>query len=266
MKRFHYTMPICLSLMLANVSCDPAPQPPQPAQPQAPAQPNSATPPAHGAAATEQPEPEYPPGATASLTRNFYVVFDGSGSMNEAPCEVAGADESKVKSFDTRLSGAKWAVEELMKSVPEDVNLGLWVFDASGSREVVPLGANNRAQFLDEIRNVSGGGGTPLPESMVNGAKVLAAQRDRQLGYGDFRLVVVTDGDAKGIEKAGKMALNLKIPIYSVGFCIDGQHDLMKCSVSYQAANSPSELAAGLKEALAEASDFNASDFQALKP
>src|SRR3989338_2496930 len=62
-------------------------------------------------------------GADVSLNRNMYVIFDGSGSMNDN----CGGDR-----FDRKIDGAKWAVEEFLKTVPQNVNLGLYVFDDHG--------------------------------------------------------------------------------------------------------------------------------------
>src|SRR5215510_14255270 len=75
-------------------------------------------------------------GGEASLARNFYFIFDGSGSMAEPLNNKCTGD----KQFSNRLAGAKWAVKQFMPQVPDDVNLGLWIFDAQGNQERVPLG------------------------------------------------------------------------------------------------------------------------------
>src|SRR4030095_10460408 len=62
-------------------------------------------------------------GGEASLARNFYFIFDGSGSMAESLNTKCTGD----KKFSNRLAGAKWAVEQFMPQVPDDVNLGLWI-------------------------------------------------------------------------------------------------------------------------------------------
>ena len=85
----------------------------------------------------EIPLDEESEGAEASLARNFYFIFDGSGSMKSAPGGACGGDQS----FGSKLEGAQWAVEEFLAKVPEDVNIGLYVFDRDGRQEVVPLGS-----------------------------------------------------------------------------------------------------------------------------
>src|SRR5579872_569123 len=70
----------------------------------------------------------------ASLTRNFYFVFDGSGSMGEN----CGGDRV------SKIVGAKKALKQFMRIVPTNCDLGLFVFDVHGIREVVPLAPDNR--------------------------------------------------------------------------------------------------------------------------
>lgn len=203
-----------------------------------------------------------PPGAAvgeASLTRNFYFILDGSGSMGGALDKHCSGD----KRFKTRLEGAKWAVEQFMPHVPAGVNLGLWVFDAAGNNERVPLGPDNRAAFLSASLNTVPGGNTPLTEAMEQGMKRLVRQRELQLGYGEFRLVVVTDGQATGrpILQAVTLAREQRLPIYTIGLCIGEAHELRKYAVSYRAADSAEALKRGLEETLAETNAFDAQTF-----
>lgn len=50
------------------------------------------------------------PAGEAALTRNFYFIFDGSGSMSESLTRQCRGD----KRFGSRLEGAKWAVEQFL--------------------------------------------------------------------------------------------------------------------------------------------------------
>jgi Ca-activated chloride channel family protein len=191
----------------------------------------------------------------ASLTRNFYFIFDGSGSMSESLTKQCKGD----KRFASRLDGAKWAVEQFLPLVPPDVNLGLWVFDTNGNSERVSLGPNSRAQFLVAVQRIRAGGRTPLTESIEQGVNQLVQQRDKQLGYGEFRLIVVTDGEATGrpLPQAVAYARERRIPIYTIGLCLSAEHELRKSSVSYRAADSIKALQHGLEETLAETNMFD---------
>ncbi|HSF32540.1 MAG TPA: vWA domain-containing protein [Candidatus Tectomicrobia bacterium] len=203
---------------------------------------------------TEVPRQATPVGE-ASLTRNFYVIFDGSGSMSESLTKQCKGD----KRFRSRLEGAKWAVERFLPLVPRDVNLGLWVFDSNGNSERVSLGPDNRAQFLGAVQKTRAGGRTPLTESIERGVKQLVQQRDKQLGYGEFRLIVVTDGQATGrpLPQAVAYARERRIPIYTIGLCLSAEHELRRYSVSYRAADSIEALKHGLEETLAETHAFD---------
>ncbi len=199
-------------------------------------------------------------GAEVSLARNFYFIFDGSGSMDSEPGGACRGDQS----FGTKLDGAQWAVKEFLTKVPADVHLGLYVFDRDVREEVVPLGAGNREAFLTQINRIRAGGGTPLAAGITYATERLVEQYQRQLGYGDYRLVVVTDGRADKIPDAARYAAHYGMPIYAIGLCIDEDHPLRRYAVSYRAADSFADLAAGLQETLAELQSFDVTTFEAL--
>ncbi len=199
-----------------------------------------------------------------SLARNFYFIFDGSGSMRDPLSSDCGGDQT----FGRKLEGAKWAVAEFLKKVPEEVNLGLYVFDENhrsrSEREVVPLGTNTMAAFLQAINAIEAGGGTPLAEAIRFGAEVLARQREQQLGYGEFRLIVVTDGLADDLPQAAEFATENAIPIYAIGLCIQEDHPLRQYAVSYRAADNFQDLAKALEATVAETEFYDAKTFEAL--
>jgi hypothetical protein len=194
----------------------------------------------------------------ASLARNFYFIFDGSGSMGEKPDRKCRGDQR----FPSKLAGAQWAVSEFLSKVPEEIHLGLYVFDDNGRREVVPVGKGNRQAFLAAIQGVQDGGGTPLAEAIALGTEKLVEQYKRQLGYGEYRLVVVTDGRADDIPEAADLAARYGFPIYAIGLCIEEDHPLRRAAVSYRAADNFGDLARGLEETLAELPSFDATEFE----
>jgi Ca-activated chloride channel homolog len=193
-------------------------------------------------------------GGAVSTTRNFYFVFDGSGSMSKKP-----ENDSK---FKTKIEGAKWAVREFAKHLPADANIGLYVFDSSGSREVVSLRSEGKAAFLQAIDRVRAGGGTPLQMSIHTGVDALVAQYKKQLGYGEYRLVIVTDGLADHLNEAASYATQYGIPMYTIGLDVGENHPLRQLSVSYRAADTMEDLRDALKDTLAESEVFDASSFE----
>jgi len=194
----------------------------------------------------------------AVLTRNFYFIIDGSGSMNERTTRNCGGDQN----FSSKIQGAKWAIKQFLKQIPDDVNIGMFVFDENGARETVPLGINNREQFLSSINRIVASGETPLYKSIKVGTNKLIKEYQKQLGYGEFRLVVVTDGIADNIPEAAIYAAKYGIPIYTIGLCVGKNHPLRYFSVNYKAADNFAELSQGLKDTLAELPVFDVNDFQ----
>jgi hypothetical protein len=195
----------------------------------------------------------------ASLARNFYFIVDGSGSMSDSLTKQCRGD----KRFSSRLEGAKWAVEQFLPLVPADVNLGLWVFDTNGNSERVPLSLDSRGPFLIAVKKIRAGGKTPLTEAIEQGVNRLVQQREKQLGYGEFRLIVVTDGEATGrpLPRAVAYARERRVPIYTIGLCLSADHELRRFSVSYRPADSIEALKLGLEETLAETVMFDPQTF-----
>lgn len=186
------------------------------------------------------------------LSKNYMIVFDASGSM----------DGNKVIE-------AKNAVQAFSKEVPKDANLGLVVFDNSGINLVVPLGSNNRPNFFQKVSQISAGGGTPLSSAITTAFKEVEKQASRQLGYGDYNIVVVTDGDANVGEDPGQIVdfiiNNTPVLIHTIGFQIGQGHSLNQPGrVIYKTAQNAKELITGLQAVLAESQDFDVKGFQKL--
>lgn len=208
----------------------------------------------------KQTEIHIPEGASgeAELTRNFYFILDGSGSMGEEPGRHCGGDQQ----FSDKMAGARWAIKTFLEKVPDSVNIGLMVFDDHGSREVLPLGRDNRESFVQAVESMRTGGGTPLATAIESATDKLVSQYQTQLGYGEFRLVVVTDGIADHISRAAYYAARHGMPIYTIGLCVKPNHPLRTFSVSYRAADNFSDLAKGLEDTLAELPNYDQTTFQ----
>lgn len=192
------------------------------------------------------------------LAKNYYLVFDASGSMEEGSCE----------SNEPKLPIAKQAVAAFSSSIPADANVGLLVFGQGGIQELLPLSTSSRDALVEMLDRVSASGGTPLKTSISHAARALTDQGRRQLGYGEYHLVVITDGthmpeseDPRGVVE--NILTRTPIIIHTLGFCIGDRHSLNQPGrIQYKSANNRQDLEAGLSEVLAESPDFNLQQFE----
>lgn len=194
----------------------------------------------------------------SNLTRsNFMVVYDGSGSMNYDSCN---------SSSPNRHADGVIALKEFVKAVPDDANLGLFVFDGKGRDVRVPLAVGNRADFLNEVDSISIGQGTPLRSAIKTAYFELKTRAYRQLGYGRYSLVIVTDGEANSGEDPTRVVNDIidetPVEVHTVGLCFSGRHSLNQPGRTfYTDAQNPAQLIEGLKSVLAETSVDDAAEF-----
>lgn len=187
---------------------------------------------------------------------NYYLVLDGSGSMTNSRCSGG----------KSKMDAAKSAVSTFVQQIPQDSNIGLLAFDYHGTSERVALGSNNRPQMLAAVKDVYANGGTPLRSAISRGYASLEAQAKKQLGYGEYHLVVITDGEANSSQNPSKIVDKIladsPVLIHTIGFCIEGGHSLNQAGrIDYKQANDPESLRKGLQEVLAEAPSFQQDQF-----
>jgi len=195
------------------------------------------------------------------LAANFYVVFDGSGSMNSNSCGGGFA----------KIDAAKKAMAAFVQAMPADANVGLVVFDSSGTKERASLDQKNRDQVQQEVVQVIAGGGTPLSTAIDIAYDRLTAKARDQLAYGDYHLVVITDGQASsGYDPSPVLEKILKespVIVQTIGFCIDDDHALnQQGRTIYKTAQDFESLKQGLESVLAEAPDFAVAEFADTRP
>ena len=203
---------------------------------------------------------------------NIVIILDGSGSMG---------DPMKSSPKFTKMDVAKKALKKVSQQIPDGTKIGLLVFDNHSSEGKsqwnYPLGALNRANLAEAIDKVVSGGGTPLGEHIKIGADRLLEERKKQYGYGTYRLLIVTDGeatDAKVMENYVPEVIARGITMDVIGVDMAALHTLSKRAHSYRKADDPASLAKALSEVVAEVSG-NASSkamvdgneaFETLKP
>ena len=194
--------------------------------------------------------------AAKLLTKNYYLVLDGSGSMSESTC-AAGSRKINI---------AKVAVAQFISQIPVDANVGLLIFDINGVGQREPLGLDRQA-ILHDVATMEAGGSTPLRSAINVAYRALTAQAQAQLGYGEYHLVVITDGEADGDEDPGLVVHdildNTPIVLHTIGFCIKSGHSLnIPGMTDYRSANNPEELRQGLSDVLAESTQYTVDTFK----
>jgi hypothetical protein len=173
------------------------------------------------------------------------IVLDGSGSMG------------KTMDGTVKMDAAKNAIAEVLRSVPPGTSVGLLVFSDAvrGDGWVHPLGPRDDARLLAALRPIRPAGGTPLGEYLKRGADRLLEERERQMGYGTYRLLVVTDGEATDgnlTELYAPAILARGIRVDTIGVDMKSDHTLATRSSAYRRANDLGSLRQAVAEALGE--------------
>jgi hypothetical protein len=181
------------------------------------------------------------------VTDNVVVVVDASGSMG-AP--MGGS---------TRMSVAKDALKQVLKQIPDTTHVGILVFPQGNW--VYPLGPRKESMLAGAIDSIQSGGGTPLGDYMKRGADALLEARKKQFGYGTYRLLVVTDGeagDARQVEAYTPDIISRGITIDCIGVEMASRHTLATKVHSYRNANDPESLKQAISEVFAEVASGDA--------
>ena len=120
-----------------------------------------------------------------------------------------------------------------------------------------PLGPKDTEKLIAAIRLPQPSGDTPLGKYIRIGANRLLEQREKQYNYGNYRLLVVTDGEASDADKVKHYTpeiLNRQIRIDVIGVDMKTDHMLANVVDSYRKADNPGELVAAVSQILAETS------------
>jgi hypothetical protein len=179
---------------------------------------------------------------------NVVIVLDNSGSMSD------GMNNGK-----SRMETAKSALVKVLKQFGPDTKLGVLLLNGTYSQELwaVPLEPLSPPQAIRKVESLNARGGTPLGERMKDGADALLQLREKQK-YGNYRLLIVTDGEANDAR-----LLNAYLPdVLSRGLIVDvigvdmqQDHSLAKLVHSYRRADDDAALEKALQEVFAERAD-----------
>ena len=179
---------------------------------------------------------------------NIVVILDASGSMQD---KFSG-DRTKSK-----MEAAKAALQQVLANIPDGTQIGLLVFSGANIHNewVYPLGPKDTEKLIAAIHLPQPSGDTPLGKYIRIGANRLLEQREKQYNYGNYRLLVVTDGEASDADKVKHYTpeiLNRQIRIDVIGVDMKTDHMLANVVDSYRKADNPGELVAAVSQILAE--------------
>ncbi len=176
---------------------------------------------------------------------NVLIVLDDSGSMNE---KMAGGTR--------RIDAAKSAIVQVLRQFPDDTKLGLMLLNGDKSMQhwAIPLERLSVVQATRRVEAVKADGGTPLGERMREGADALLQLRDKQV-YGNYRLLIVTDGEAndkKQLESYLPDVLSRGLMVDAIGVDMRQDHSLATRVHSYRRADDATALSKAVEEVFAE--------------
>jgi len=181
---------------------------------------------------------------------NVVIILDASGSMNN----------SMKSSGERRIDSARLALKEVIRSLPPTTQVGLLVFSKKLNGWAFKPGPRDDQQLFKVLDGIEAEGGTPLGEYLKTGADQLLQERKRQFGYGSYRLLVLTDGeagDAKKVEDYTPDIMSRGIVIDVIGVDMAAAHTLATKVHSYRRANDPASLKQALQEIFAEVDQRN---------
>jgi von Willebrand factor type A domain len=190
------------------------------------------------------------PTVWASIESIVVVVLDDSGSMRQRMQTDQGALQ--------RIEVAKNALSRVVTQLPDNTQLGILLLNQNqrGNRWLVPLGPLDIKRCLASIQKIRADGGTPLGASIKTATDALLEARQRKV-YGNFRLLVVTDGEATDADLLANYlpdVLSRGITLDVIGVDMSADHSLAGRAHSYRRAGDAASLENALREVFAESS------------
>jgi uncharacterized protein YegL len=162
------------------------------------------------------------------------------------------------------MSVAKSALTRVVEQLPEGTKFGLLLMNGSRASQgwLIPLAALDRASALARIDKVRADGGTPLGQSMKTAMDELLALRSK-VPYGDYRLLVVTDGEASDPKVLASYLPDMVsrgVVVDVIGVDMASEHSLAQRTHSYRKANDAASFEKALTEIFAESASSGSND------
>ena len=195
--------------------------------------------------------------STVIAAQKVVVVVDDSGSM---------ADRMRHERV-RKIEAAKRSLSVVLEKLPADAELGLLALNRGW---MIPLQKLNRNQVKQQVEQLRARGGTPLGSRMKEATDELLKLRDKD-PYGDYRLLIVTDGEASDQNLLNAvlpdiMSRNLLVDV--IGVDMQSEHSLATQVSNYRRADDPDTLEEAIAQSLAESDDSQVvggqSDFELL--
>ncbi len=193
---------------------------------------------------------------------NVVIVFDASGSMSD---RMRNVNLSKI-------DAAKQSMCDVINTIPKTTNIGIVVFSNDTRKQpwIYPLAPKDANKINEAINSINPSGGTPLGSYMKAGADTLLVARARNHGYGTYKLLVVTDGEAEDpdlVDRNSKDILIKGIELDVIGVDMWNDHTLSKLAHSYKRADDPTSFKKAISDVFAEVpkGSDSVSDFSILE-
>ena len=174
------------------------------------------------------------------------IVLDDSGSMQG------------------RLEQAKTAIIQAVSQLDPQSRVG--VIALNGGQVSGVVSAADAAVLLPEqMRDIFADGGTPLGSRLDAAAEILAVEAEKRRGFGVFRILVTTDGEATDADRleasVSKILSSTPIELITIGIGIGEGHALnLPGFTSYVSVDGVDGLAGALTAAAAEQTNFQPID------
>ena len=195
---------------------------------------------------------------TLLASQKVVVVVDDSGSMD---------DRMRYEKQVRKMTAAKQALQVVLQKLPEDAEVGMLALNRGW---LIPIQALDRNKLQKQVERLRARGGTPLGTRMKEATDALLELRSKD-AYGDFRLLVVTDGEASDQEVLTSVLpdiMSRHLVVDVIGVDMKSEHSLATEVTNYRRADDPGSLEAAIAESLAESDDSNIvggqSDFELL--
>jgi hypothetical protein len=194
--------------------------------------------------------------------QNVVILLDDSGSM---------ADVLRSNRAVKKIDAARAALRTVLEKLPADAQVGVVVLNRGDNGWLLPLAPVDKSALEAAIGQIRADGGTPLGRFMKVAADALLELRSRQR-YGNYKLLIVTDGEAGDAELVERYLPDIQsrgIAVDVIGVDMRGEHSLATKVETYRRADDPGSLQQAISEVVlgessADSGDAGESDFEFL--